>query len=298
MRIGVVFPTNEFGNDPEAIRAFTEKAEAVGYDHIVLFDHVLGADSRRTDRPRGPYSHETAFHEPFVLMGFMAALTRRIEFTTAVIISPQRQTALLAKQVAELDVVSGGRIRLGIGTGHNKVEYDGLGMDFHTRGRRQEEQVELMRRLWTEDSVRFDGRWDRVDDAGILPRPVGRVPIWFGGHDDIVLKRMARLGDGWIQNRRPSPDMEEHLQRLDGYLAEHGRKRSADDFGLEGICSFLDGDPDRARRQVESWVALDATHVSVNLMSAGITSPEGFIAAAEHWIGAVRDVARGRDAGA
>lgn len=288
MKVGVVFPTNEFGNDPGAIRAFTELAEAVGYDHIIIFDHVLGADSRRTNRPRGPYTHETPFHEPFVLMGFMAAVTQRIELTTGVLILPQRQTALVAKQVAEIDVLSGGRVRLGVGTGWNKVEYDGLGMDFHTRGKRQEEQVELLRRLWTEDSVQFTGQWDRIDAANILPRPAGKVPIWFGGHDDAVLKRMAKLGDGWIQNRRPSPDLAERIAVLDGLLAEQGRHRGLDDFGLEGICSYLDGDLDRARRQVEAWDELKATHVSVNLMSAGITSPDEFMAAAERWIKAVR----------
>lgn len=290
MKLGVVFPTSEFGDDPAAIREFTQAAEAVGYDHIVLFDHVLGADSRRTDRRSYPYTHETPFHEPLVLMGFMAAITQRIEFATGVVIIPQRQTALLAKQVAQVDVLSGGRVRLGVGTGYNEVEYHGLGMNARVRGKRQEEQVELMRRLWAEESVQFQGKWDQIDDAAILPRPTGKVPVWFGGHEDVVLRRMARLGDGWIQNRRPSPEMEEHLARLDGYLAEQGRSREPDDFGLEGICSYLDGDLDRARRQVESWADLRATHVSVNLMSAGITSPEGFIDAGERWLGAAREV--------
>lgn len=281
MKYGVVFPQTEFGNDPAAIRDFAQAVEGAGYDHLLIFDHVLGADGNRTDRPRGPYTHETPFHEPFVLFGFFAAVTTRIELVTGVLILPQRQTALVAKQAAEVDVLSGGRLRLGVGTGWNKVEYDGLGMDFHTRGKREEEQIELMRKLWTEDVVRFEGKWDQIDDANILPRPTRSIPIWFGGKQESVLKRAARMGDGWIVNTIPGEELTDAVGRLDGYLAENGRSRA--EFGLEGMPAYLDGDLDRAGRQLEAWKELGTTHVSVNLMKAGITSPAGYIEALERW---------------
>lgn len=281
MKLGVVFPQTEFGNDPAAIRDFAQAVEGAGYDHLLIYDHVLGADARRTDRPRGPYTHETPFHEPLVLFGYLAAVTSRIDLATGVLILPQRQTALVAKQAAEIDILSGGRLRLGIGTGWNKVEYDSLGQDFHTRGKRQEEQVELLRKLWTEDVIQFQGRWDHIDDANILPRPSRTIPIWFGGKSETLLKRVARLGDGWIVNQVPGDELTASLERLDGYLAGHGRSRPT--FGIEGISAYLDGDLDRAGRQAEAWRALGATHLTVNLMGAGITSPAGYIDALQRW---------------
>lgn len=197
MRIGVVFPQTEIGQDPAVIRDYAQAVESMGFTHLLAFDSVVGANP---DRPGGwdsPYTYQHAFHEPFVLFGFCAAVTRRIELVTGVIILPQRQTALVAKQAAEVDVLSGGRLRLGIGVGWNTVEFEALGEYFGNRGKRVEEQLEVMRRLWTQELVTFEGQWHRVPDAGIRPLPVQRpIPIWMGGDSDAVIRRAARLADG------------------------------------------------------------------------------------------------------
>ena len=195
MRIGVVFPQLEIGNDPALIRDYAQAAESLGYDHILVYDHVLGANRETHDWLRGPYRHPDAFHEPFVLFGYLAGLTEKIELVTGILILPQRQTALVAKQAAEVDVLSGGRLRLGIGIGWNSVEYEALGEDFSNRGRRSEEQIEVMRGLWTNDLVTLNGRWHTITDAGINPLPVQRpIPVWFGGYDDRVLTANRQNG--------------------------------------------------------------------------------------------------------
>jgi probable F420-dependent oxidoreductase len=182
MQLGVVFPQTEIGNDPSIIRDYAQTAEGLGYSHILAYDHVLGASVKNRTDWRGPYTSDTPFHEPFVLFGYMASITERVGFTTGVIILPQRQTALVAKQAAQVDLLSGGRLRLGVGIGWNEVEYEALGEEFGNRGRRMEEQVELLRRLWTEPVVDFTGRWHRVPEAGINPLPVQRpIPVWIGG---------------------------------------------------------------------------------------------------------------------
>jgi probable F420-dependent oxidoreductase len=277
MRHGVVFPQTEIGNDPAVIRDFAQAVEGLGYDHMLVYDHVLGADPARTDRPRGPYTHQTPFHEPFVLYGFLAGVTRRIELATGVVILPQRQTALVAKQAAEADILSGGRLRLGVGAGWNIVEYEALGQDFRTRGRRQEEQVALMRKLWSEDLVTFEGRWDRIDGAGINPRPTRSIPIWFGGRDEALIRRAARIGDGWILNQAPGDQLNASLELLRAALKENGRDEAS--FGIEGVGNYGNGDLDRSRRQVEAWQSAGATHVSVNIMGSGLSSPEAQLAA-------------------
>ncbi len=276
MKFGVVFPQTEIGRDARGVREFATAVEDLGYDHLVIFDHVLGAEPRE-GRPRGPYTHEMAFHEPFVLFGYLAAITNRIELATGVIILPQRQTALVAKQAAEIDILSGGRLRLGVGTGWNPVEYESLGEEFHTRGRRQVEQVELMRRLWSDSVVDFTGRWHRVDHAGINPRPERTIPVWFGGRDEAVLRRAARLGDGWILNQPPSDELRAALERLRGYLAAAGRDPAG--FGIEGFANLGNGDPERWRRQIATWTALGVSHVSINTMGAGLATPADHIEA-------------------
>ena len=206
MRLGVVFPQTEIGTDPGPIRAFAQAAEELGYLHILAFDHVLGADIR--DRPgwNGAYDYTHLFHEPFVLFGYLAAVTSRAELVTSVLILGQRQTALVAKQAAEVDVLTGGRLRLGIGIGWNEVEYEALNENFHNRGARSEEQVALMRALWTQEVVNFDGRWHKVTAAGINPLPVQRpISVWFGGRADAVLRRIARIGDGFIMSSNQPP---------------------------------------------------------------------------------------------
>jgi len=210
LKIGVVYPQTEYGSDPGAIKEYAQTVETLGFTHIVAYDHVLGVNPDRPGGWKGPYTYQSTFQEPFILFSFMAGFTRRIQFTTSIIILPQRQTALVAKQAANLDVLSGGRLRLGVGLGWNQVEYEALNQDFHTRGRRIEEQVTVMRALWTQPLVTFKGRWHDIPDAGLNPLPIQRpIPVWFGGQADPVLQRTARMGDGWMPNHRNPDDANE-----------------------------------------------------------------------------------------
>jgi len=283
MQIGLVYPQTEYPADPAAVRDYAQTAEALGYRHILAYDHVLGANPDRPGGWTGPYTYQTPFMEPFVLFSHMAAVTTRLGFATGILILPQRETALVAKQAATLDVLCGGRLRLGIGTGWNEVEYVALGQDFHTRGRRQEEQIEVLRALWTQELVTFKGSWHDIPDAGLNPLPVQRpIPLWFGGHADAVLRRLARLGDGWLPGFRTAEAAAGTLATLDGYLAEAGRSRA--DIGLEPRLHWGDGDLDALGRTLAGWRAAGATHVSLNTMGAG------FKTAGEH-LAAVRQFA-------
>src|SRR5687767_2151403 len=204
MRLGVVFPQTEIGSDPAVIRDYAQAAESAG------FDHVLGSVLERFDKlgRRPPYTDQSPFHEVFVLFGFLGACTRRLELVTGIVILPQRQTALVAKQAAAVDVLSGGRLRLGIGVGWNTVEFEALGENFKNRGKRVEEQLEVMRLLWTKDLVTYDGQWHRVPDAGPRPLPSQQpIPAWMGGDSGVLIRRPARLADGWITRPsfRPGP---------------------------------------------------------------------------------------------
>jgi probable F420-dependent oxidoreductase len=203
MHFGAIYPQTEYPPDPIAVRDFAQAVEELGYAYVVAYDHVLGANPDRPGGWKGPYTHESAFLEPFVLFSHMAACTSRLGFLTGILILPQRQTVLVAKQAATLDVLCEGRLRLGVGLGWNEVEYVALGQDFHRRGRRMDEQLEVLRRLWTEPLVTFEGREHRIPDAGLNPLPRQRpIPIWFGGHDDRALRRAARFGGGWIPSFR------------------------------------------------------------------------------------------------
>ncbi|MCL5429694.1 MAG: LLM class F420-dependent oxidoreductase [Chloroflexi bacterium] len=276
MRFGVVFPQLEFGHDPGALREYAQTAEALGYTHLLAYDHVLGANPKRPGGWKGPYTHENPFLEPFVLFSFLAQLTKRLEFTTGILILPQRQTALVAKQAATLDVLSGGRLRLGVGLGWNEVEYQALGEKFSNRGRRIEEQIKVLQRLWAEPLVKFEGRWHQIPDAGLNPLPVNRkIPIWFGGHHENVLKRVAKYGDGWMPNYRKAADVQPHLELLDKFLETQGKKRS--DIGLEARIQFGDGDPNAWRQTLEEWKAVDATHITINTMGVGLDTPQKHI---------------------
>ncbi len=271
MKIGVVFPQTEIGNDPAGIKDFAQAAEALGYHHLLIYDHVLGADPDRPGGWAGPYDKDTPFHEAFVTLGFLAAHTTTIELVTGVIILPQRQTALVAKQAAALDILSGGRLRLGVGTGWNAVEYQALSEDFHNRGKRQEEQIALMRDLWANDAIDFRGAWHRVDRAGINPLPGRSIPIWFGGQVEAVLRRMARLGDGWIVNIDPNDKARAAIERLHGYLRAEGRDPAA--FGIDAQIGKPAEGPQILRAHAEGWRALGATHASVRTMGAGLSGP-------------------------
>jgi probable F420-dependent oxidoreductase len=276
MKIGVVFPQTEFGSDPVAVRDYAQAAEDLGYTHVIAYDHVLGADpAGRKDWGRR-YTHRDAFLEPFALFSFMAAATTRLGFCTSILILPQRQTALVAKQAATLDVLSGGRLRLGVGVGWNAVEYEALGEDFHTRGRRIEEQAGLLRRLWTEPLVTFRGRWDTVVAAGLNPLPVQRpIPLWFGGHADPVLRRTARQGNGWMPTWRTPAEAQPDLDRLFAYLAEAGRSRA--EFGVEARIPYAEADVARWSQLLEGWQVIGATHASVNTMGAGLVTPQAHL---------------------
>ncbi len=280
MKTGVVFPQTEFGNDPEAIKTYAQTAESLGYNHVLVYDHVLSADL--TNRPdwTGSYSLAHPFHEIFVLFGFLAAITQRLELVSGVLILPQRQTALVAKQAAEIDVLSGGRLRLGVGVGWNRVEYDGLDKDFTNRGRRCEEQVALLRALWTNESITFDGTWEQIHEAGITPLPVQRpIPIWIGGYVDDTLRRCARIGEGWFPWREPNDLMKRMTDDLRRYTEEAGRDPSQ--MGIEPQLNVGQGTPDDWHAFVEGWRALGATHLCLGTMKNGFTTPGQHIAAIE-----------------
>ena len=276
MKLGVVFPQSEIGSDPIVIRDYAQAAEQLGYNHVLVFDHVLGAHPDRFEKFRPPYTYQTPFHEPFVLFGYLAAVTTKLELTTGVVILPQRQTALVAKQAAAVDVLSGGRMRLGVGIGWNHVEYEALGENFHNRGRRIEDQIALMRRLWTEELVDFDGRYDKVRQAGICPLPVQRpIPVWMGGGVDAVLRRVAKIADGWFPQFQPGAQSTETVERLRGYIRDAGR--TVDAVGIEGRISMFNTPEDAWGATLEGWRDLGATHVSFNTMNAGLTSPRDHI---------------------
>ena len=275
MNIGVVFPQTEIGQDPAAIRDYAQGVESMGYTHILAFDSVVGANPNRPGGWDSPYTYQHAFQEPFVLFGFCAAVTRRIELVTGVVILPQRQTALVAKQAAEVDVLSGGRLRLGIGVGWNPVEFEALGENLKTRGKRIEEQLEVMRLLWTKELVTYEGQWHRVPDAGIKPLPVQRpIPVWMGGESEVVLRRAARLADGWItlQTFRPGPAAQHTVDRLHGLVREAGRDPAA--FGIEGRVALAQVPPEERAKEMAAWRATRGiTHLCVNTMGLGLPSP-------------------------
>ena len=282
MKLGVVFPQTEIGSDPGAVREYAQAAESMGYNHILAFDHVLGANAESRPGWSGAYRHTDAFHEPFVLFGYLAAVTSSVELVTGVIILPQRQTALVAKQTAAVDVLSRGRLRLGIGVGWNAVEYEALGENFHNRGRRSEEQIDLLRKLWTNDLITYEGRWHKVTDAGLNPLPVQQpIPVWFGGAAPQTIRRVATMGDGWFPLFRPDGRGGELIESMREQAAEAGR--GPEDIGVESWVSIRDSSEDDWKRTAEAWRELGATHLSVNTMNAGLGSPQAHIEAIERF---------------
>ncbi len=278
MRFGVVFPQTEIGTDPAVIRDFAQTAEALGYHHILAYDHVIGANPASRQGWRPPYTHKDSFHEPFVLFSYLAGVTKTLEFTTGVIILPQRQTVLVAKQAAALDVLSGGRLRLGIGIGWNPVEYEALGENFKNRGRRSEEQVEVLRKLWTQELVTYEGQWNRITDAGLNPLPIQRpIPIWFGGSDDRALRRLARLGDGWFPMMGPDDTCRAAIDKIGSYAREAGRDPKS--IGIESRVTIGQKSPEEWKKEIEAWKNLGATHLAVNTMKAGLPTPTAHIEA-------------------
>jgi len=278
MRLGVVFPQTEIGSDRVVIKDYAQAAEELGYSHILAYDHVIGANLASRPGWQLPYRHLDTFHEPFVLYGYLAGLTKTIDLTTGIIILPQRQTVLVAKQAATIDVLSSGRLRFGIGIGWNPVEYEALGQDFKNRGQRSEEQVELLRQLWTRELVTFHGRWHTVIDAGINPLPIQRpIPIWFGGTDDRALRRLARLGDGWFPLMNPDDKCRAAIEKVRSYAREAGR--DPEKIGIEGRISHGAGSEEAWRAELQAWKSLGATHASFNTMKANLPSPRAHIEA-------------------
>lgn len=255
MRLNAIFPTRDIGGDPAKIRDWAQAAEDLGYSYIEVPDHVFGATARDGWTPL--YNETDPFHETIAILAFLAATTRTIGLSSGVLILPQRQTGVVAKQAAEVDILSGGRLRLGVGVGWNHVEYAALGTDWKTRGARQAEQVEVMRRLWTEELVSFKGRFHDLEEVNIVPPPKQRpIPIWFGGSSDAVVKRAARLGDGWMPIIPPGEEAEAKLAALRGHLETFGRNPA--DFGIEGWLRMHEPDPQRWAAAADGWRKLGA----------------------------------------
>lgn len=287
MQFGVVFPQSEFPADPAAVRDYAQTVDGLGLTFVDAYDHVLGANPDRPGGWEGPYTFETSFLEPFILFTYMAAVAKNLGFGTNVIILPQRQTALIAKQAATLDVMCGGRLRLGVGLGWNQVEYVALNEDFHNRGRRIEEQIQVMRELWTKPLVKFDGRWHHIPDAGIKPLPIQRpIPVWMGGTADNALRRIARISDGWMSNFRSPDDARPAVQKLRGWLQEAGRDPAA--FPIEARLAYGNGNAEAWHTQIQKWQELGVNYFSLNTMGNGFTAPAAHLAAIRTFAQAVK----------
>lgn len=271
MKIGVVFPQTEIGADPDVVAKFATTAESLGYDHLLAYDHVLGANTASRPDWQGPYTTESMFQEPLVLFSYLAGLTSTIEFVTAVIILPQRQTALVAKQAACVDVLSKGRLRLGVGTGWNDVEYEALGANFHDRGHRSEEQIDLLRRLWRDDAISFSGEHHKITDAGLNPLPTNKnIPVWLGGMAPQVIERVGRLADGWF------PFVNKDLSAQIGQMRTSAETagRDPDSIGIECIIP-ANTDAERVKALRDQGV----THVALVTMNQKLADPAAHLEA-------------------
>jgi probable F420-dependent oxidoreductase len=279
MRVGAVFPQTEIGADRGAIRSYAEAVSSLGYSHVLAYDHVVGADPSVHTGWQGPYDLHSTFHEPFVLFGYLAAICE-LELVTGIVILPQRQSVLVAKQAAEVDLLTGGHLRLGVGLGWNQVEYEALGKDFSNRSRRIAEQVSLMRALWTEESVNFEGEFETVSGAGLAPLPVQRpIPVWFGAQttSPVALRRAGRLADGWFPLVAPGKELDQARAIVVQAAIDSGRDPAA--LGMEGQLHFGDGDLDRIGHEAEAWRGLGATHLALDTMRAGLAKPDDHVAA-------------------
>jgi probable F420-dependent oxidoreductase len=289
MRIGVVFPQTEIGADAGAVRAYAEHVEGLGYAHLLAFDHVVGADPKVHVGWDGPYDLHNTFHEPLVTFGYLAAVTTSLELVTGILILPQRQTVLVAKQAAEVDLLSGGRLRLGVGLGWNAVEYEALGEDFSNRGKRSGEQVDLMRKLWTEQTVTYDGTYHRVTGAGLAPLPIQRpIPVWFGASSPRACRRAGRLGDGWFPMVGPGPKLVQALQEVAQAATEAGRDPAQ--IAMEGQVSW-NGHADDLADGFRAWADAGASHVSINTMGAGLASVDDHLRALTYAAETAKDFA-------
>jgi probable F420-dependent oxidoreductase len=276
MRIGVVYPQTELRGEPAAVGHIGRAVEELGFDHLLAYDHVLGAAQADRAVPlAGPYRERDPFHDPLVMFAYLAGVTERIELATGVLILPQRQTALVARQAADVDLLSGGRLRLGVGIGWSHVEYEALGQDFHTRGAREEEQIELLRRLFTEPVVDFAGRFDRIDRAALVPKPRRSIPIWLGGGSSAALDRAARMADGFVFIGGDMDRTVDVWRRLRDRV--RGHQRSVDAFGGEYLLRPQD-DTGRLVAEVDAWRAAGGTHLSVISMGRGLDTADAHVA--------------------
>lgn len=285
MQYGVVFPHNEIGNDPGAIKAYAQGVEALGATHLLIYDHVLGADPDRPGGWKGAYDKDVAFHEPFTTFAFLAGVTDTLEFITTVLILPQRQTVLVAKQAAEVAVLSNNRFRLGVGTGWNDIEYEALNETFTNRGKRQAEQVELIRRLWTEDAFTYEGEYHTISAASINPRPSEQIPIWFGGSATALLKRCGELGDGWIPLMGANDKARECLEIIRGHREAKGL--SWQGFGIQAQAQYQGGTPERWANHASKWQDIGATHLAIATHNAGPTDVDGHLKRVAEYLEAV-----------
>lgn len=286
MEIGAVFPHNEIGTDPQAIKDYAQGVEELGVTHLLIYDHVLGADRDRPGGFEGPYDKDIAFHEPFTTFAFIAAVTQKLDMITTVMILPQRQTVLVAKQAAELAILSNNRFKLGIGVGWNAVEYVGLNENFHDRGKRQAEQVELMRLLWESEVLEYKGNYHEIDKASINPRPSLPVPIWFGGGAPKLIQRCAELGDGWIPLMGPN-------DKAKAMLDEIREKRTAkglswEDFGVQAQAQYAGGNPELWAKHADKWRDLGASHLAIATHNAGQTDVQGHLKRIQEYLDSVQ----------
>jgi probable F420-dependent oxidoreductase len=288
MRIGAVLPHNEIGTDPGAMRAFAQGLEEIGISNLLIYDHVLGADPDRPGGFKGAYDKDVAFHEPLTTFAFIAAITTRLKMMSAVMILPQRQAALVAKQAAEVAILSGDRFSLGVGIGWNKVEYQALEIPFRRRGDRLGEQVDLLRQLWTADSLSFDGEFHTVDLASINPRPDKMIPIWFGGSAPGAIERCALKGDGWIPLGSPNDSSRDRIEAIRQHREAVGL--SMDGFGIQAQAQFAGGDPERWRSHAEKWRDLGCTDLAIATHNAGPTNVDGHLARVSEYLAAISGI--------
>mgnify|MGYP006107855481 CR=1 FL=1 len=288
MKIGVTFPQTEIGNDPDDIKLYGEEVESMGFSHILAYEHVVGANLENRPNWNGVYNIDDPFHEPFVLFSFLSSITSKIKFFTGVIILPQRPVVLVAKQAASLDILSNGRLELGIGIGWNDLEYDALGMNFKNRGKRCEEQIEVLKKLWTNKSVSFEGNFHKIPDVGINPMPKNPIPIWIGGGAEVVLKRTARVADGWMATIQPNDQGFETIKKFKKYIIENGRDPKI--MGINGtfipavINKFLNTkEKSILKDEINKWKELGATQISINTMNLGLESVSEHLSVLENF---------------
>jgi probable F420-dependent oxidoreductase len=288
MDIGIVFPQMEISADRGGVKAFGQAAESLGFTHISSFDHVIGANlENRPDWKMMNYTLASEFQEPLVLFGFLSGVTESLGFSTSIMILPQRQTVLVAKQAATVDILCEGRFRLGIGTGWNEIEYESLNEDFKSRGKRSEEQIEVMRALWSNKPVDYKGEWHSIPDAGIAPLPIQQpIPVWLGGGaTNVVLRRIARISDGWMPQWQPNDESLAELERVHGMARDFGRNPS--DIGLDGRLPLRAENSDAWAEGSAAWEAVGATHMSIVTMNDGLKGADAHIRRLEEFRSAV-----------